>query len=175
MYFPQSFKLTTSPRIITSIFYALCCFSSTFASGVLSPGTVEISRRFQVSSEVTTFSTATLFLLGYFAGPFVWAPMSESQGRKISTAIAMFGFVCFGAGSATAKDYQTLCLTRFFQGVMGACPVSITTAVYADMYNVYHRGYATTAFVSTSPPASNHIFGTDYIMCRPSQSLADLC
>lgn len=136
------------PRIITSTCYALICFCSTFASGVLSPATGQISHRFDISPEVTTFSTATLFLLGYFAGPFVWAPMSESQGRKLSTVIAMVGFVCFGAGSATAKDYQTLCLTRFFQGAMGACPVAITTACYADMYNVYHRGYATTAFVS---------------------------
>lgn len=64
----------------------------------------------------------------------------------------MFGFICFGAGSAVAKDYQTLCITRFFQGAMGACPIAITTAAYADMYNVYHRGYATTAFVSTPAP-----------------------
>lgn len=66
----------------------------------------------------------------------------------MSMTIAMFGFICFGAGSAAAKDYQTLCLTRFFQGAMGACPIAITTSAYADMYNVYHRGYATTAFVS---------------------------
>lgn len=65
----------------------------------------------------------------------------------------MFGFVCFGAGAATAKDYQTLCLTRFFQGLMGACPISLTTSTYADMYNVYHRGYATTVFVSWTSPS----------------------
>lgn len=75
--------------------------------------------------------------------------MSESSGRKLPMVIAMFGFICFGAGSAAAKDYQTLCLTRFFQGAMGACPIAITTAAYADMYNVFHRGYATTVFVSS--------------------------
>lgn len=136
------------PRIMTAVFYALSCFSSSFASGALSPATEQIARRFHISAEVATFSTATLFLLGYTTGPFVWAPMSESQGRKMTATIAMFGFVCFGAGSATAKDYQTLCLCRFFQGVMGASPISITASAYADVFDVYERGYATTVFVS---------------------------
>lgn len=75
--------------------------------------------------------------------------MSERLGRKLPMSVSMFGFICFGAMSATAKDYQTLCITRFFQGAMGACPVAITTACYADMYNAYQRSYATTVFALT--------------------------
>ena len=143
-------ELTLLRRIPTSAIYAFACFSSSFASGALSPTNSAIAHRFNVSGEVALLSTLTLFLLGYVAGPFVWAPMSESQGRKLPMTISIFGFICFGAGSATAKDYQTLCLTRFFQGAMGACPISITTSAYADMYGVFHRGYATTIFVSLS-------------------------
>lgn len=144
----HDYLLTPSPRIVTAAIYAMCCFSSSFASAVLSPATLPISHRFHISPEVATFSTATLFLLGYTAGPFVWAPLSESQGRKIAVTVAMFLFICFGAGAATAKDYQTLCLTRFFQGVMGSSPIAITASAYADIFNVYQRGYATTVFVS---------------------------
>ncbi|KIW19546.1 hypothetical protein PV08_00118 [Exophiala spinifera] len=136
-------------KLWTALAYGLCCVSSTFASALLSPATGLISHRFGISDEVATFSTATLFLFGYVAGPFVWAPMSERLGRKIPMCLAMFGFVCFGAASATAKDYQTLCLSRFFQGAMGACPVAITIASFADMFNPFHRAYASTVFALT--------------------------
>ena len=157
-------ELTLLYRIPTSAIYAFACFSSSFASGALSPANSALAHCFNISGEVALLSTLTLFLLGYVAGPFIWAPMSESQGRKIPYAISMFGFICFGAGLATAKDYQTLCLTRFFQRAMGACPISITTSAYADMYGVFDCGYATTIFVSLSSCSSIIHYGSRNVL-----------
>ncbi|KIW92520.1 uncharacterized protein Z519_06367 [Cladophialophora bantiana CBS 173.52] len=74
--------------------------------------------------------------------------MSDSYGRKIPTIISSFGFICFGAGSATAKDFQTLALCRFFQGVMGACALMLPLSSYADFWQGDRLGYASIAFLS---------------------------
>lgn len=75
--------------------------------------------------------------------------MSELRGRKLPLLISMFGFGVFAAGSATAKDLQTLMLCRFFMGVFGSCPVAVVAAVYADMYGPETRGLALTVFASS--------------------------
>jgi MFS transporter, DHA1 family, multidrug resistance protein len=75
--------------------------------------------------------------------------MSELRGRKLPLVISMFGFSVFAAGSATAKDLQTLMLCRFFMGVFGSCPVAVVAAVYADMYGPETRGLALTVFASS--------------------------
>ncbi|KIW29345.1 uncharacterized protein PV07_05164 [Cladophialophora immunda] len=139
----------THKKIVTAFFYGFACFTSSLASGILSPAVSELSLHFHVSDEVATLCTSTLFLLGYTTGPFVWAPLSDIYGRKIPMIISSFGFICFGAGSATAKDFQTLALCRFFQGVMGACALMLPLSSYADFWKGARRGYASIAFLTS--------------------------
>lgn len=48
----------------------------------------------------------------------------------------------FSFGSATAKDIQTLLITRFFAGVFGSAPVTNTGGVIADIWAPKQRGLA---------------------------------
>lgn len=79
----------------------------------------------------------------------IFAPMSELRGRKLPLIIAMFGFTVFSAGSATAKDLQTLLLCRFFMGVFGGGPLAVVAALYADMFAAPWRGTGLTVFASS--------------------------
>jgi MFS family permease len=48
----------------------------------------------------------------------------------------------FSFGTASAKDIQTVLITRFFCGFFGAAPIVSTGGVLADIWDANHRGYA---------------------------------
>jgi DHA1 family multidrug resistance protein-like MFS transporter len=52
----------------------------------------------------------------------------------------------FTTATATAKNVQTLILTRFFAGLFSASPVSIIPACFANIFDDYYRQVAITAF-----------------------------
>lgn len=52
----------------------------------------------------------------------------------------------FSFGTATAKDIQTILITRFFTGFFGSAPVSNTGGVLGDIWAPTERGYAIMAY-----------------------------
>lgn len=48
----------------------------------------------------------------------------------------------FAFATATAKDTQTILITRFFAGVGGSAPLSNVGGVLADIWPPQHRGAA---------------------------------
>ena len=115
--------------------------------------------QFQVGQEVALLGLV-LFLLGYALhfegslsrkmltlgrngfGPLLFAPVSEAFGRKVSVLAPMFAAMIFAFASATAKDLQTLLITRFFAGVFASAPLSNVGGVLADIWPAEQRGAA---------------------------------
>ena len=75
-------------------------------------------------------------------GPLLWAPMSEAYGRKPAVLIPIFGMMLFTFATATAKDLQTIFITRFFSGVFGSAPLTNVGGVLADIWPASQRGAA---------------------------------
>lgn len=135
--------------------------NTSFSSSIYSAGEDRIAAHFGVSQEVVTLGV-TLFVLGFATGPVLWAPLSELQGRKLPLVIGMFGFMCFQFAVATAKDLQTLMISRFFSGFFGGAPLAVVAAVFSDIYNNDYRGLAITFFsmaVFCGPMAAPFIGG----------------
>jgi DHA1 family multidrug resistance protein-like MFS transporter len=84
----------------------------------------------------------------------------------------MFGCSVFTIGSATAKDIQTLVITRFFAGVFGASPLCVVPGVLTDVYHDMSRGTAISIYalaVFVGPLAAPFIGGfitTSYLRWR---------
>lgn len=131
----------TSKKIVTTLFYGLTTMSATWASSAYSAGTEAIAREFHVGNQVSVLGT-TLFLFGFGLGPLLWAPLSEVYGRRLAVLAPMFVAMCFSFGSATAKDFQTLMLTRFFGAFFASAPVTNTGGVLGDLYSPAWRGIA---------------------------------
>src|ERR1700761_4421949 len=108
-------------------------FGSTFASAILSAPTSRIAEYFDISVETASLAT-TLYLLGFVAGPTVFAPLSELYGRRLPMVLGAFGFSIFGVATAVSKDIQTLMICRFFQGVFGSSPIVVLAAICADIW-----------------------------------------
>jgi MFS transporter, DHA1 family, multidrug resistance protein len=128
-------------KVITTALYGIVTMSATWASSSYSSGTRAIAREFKVGVQVANVGT-TLFLLGFGTGPLLWAPLSEVYGRRVAVLVPMFVAICFSFGSATAKDLQTLMITRFFGGFFASAPVTNTGGVLGDMFTPATRGIA---------------------------------
>jgi MFS family permease len=79
----------------------------------------------------------------------LWAPLSEVYGRKIAVLPPYFLSAIFAFATATAKDVQTIFITRFFAGFFGSAPVTITSGVLADLWAPQQRGKAMLAYALT--------------------------
>jgi DHA1 family multidrug resistance protein-like MFS transporter len=131
----------TKKKVTTTLMYGLTTMSATWASSAYSAGTEQVAREFHVGTQVAVLGT-TLFLFGFGLGPLLWAPLSEVYGRRIAVLTPMFVAVCFSFGSATAKDFQTLMLTRFFCAFFASAPVTNTGGVLGDLYSPAWRALA---------------------------------
>jgi len=112
-------------KVITTTLYGFTTMGATWASAVYSPGIIQISHDFHVGTEVSTLGLSFL-LFGFGIGPMLWAPLSEVYGRKIAVLLPYFVAAIFAFGTATAKDIQTVLITRFFAGFFGSAPVTNT-------------------------------------------------
>ena len=106
-----------------------------------SPATAEISKEFHISTEVSLLGL-TLLLMGFGVGPLIWAPLSELYGRRLAVITPYFVAGIFSFGTATAKDVQTIMITRFFTGFFGSAPVTNTGGVLGDIWSPQQRGAA---------------------------------
>jgi multidrug resistance protein len=132
---------TFKKKVITTALYGFTTMGATWASSVYSPGIEAIAKEFDVGTEVSTLGL-TLLLLGFGVGPLLWAPLSEMYGRKAAVFIPYFIAAVFSFGTATAKDIQTVLITRFFSGFFGSAPVTNTGGVLGDIWSAEHRGVA---------------------------------
>ena len=131
----------TYKKVLTTGLYGFVTMTATWASSAYAAGTKQIAHEFNIGTQTSTLGT-TLFLFGFGIGPLLWAPLSEVYGRRIAVLVPMFIAICFSFGSATAKDFQTLMLTRFFGAFFASAPVTNTGGVLGDIFPASTRGIA---------------------------------
>ena len=137
----RSIKWSFKKKFYTTALYGLFTMGATWGSSIYSSATDKISAEFGVAPVVSTLGI-TLYLFGFGTGPMIWAPLSEIFGRKTAVFYPYAISICFVFGSATAKDFQTLMLTRFFTGFFSSAPVTNTGGVLGDLWTAGQRGPA---------------------------------
>ncbi|KAF3761845.1 MFS general substrate transporter [Cryphonectria parasitica EP155] len=142
------FNWSRSTKLFTSFLVCAGTFIVSFSSAVFAPAIPSASRDLDTSTEVATLGT-TLFVLGFAAGPLLWAPGSELHGRRwpLAAALVLGGILSIAAASAT--NMQTLLVCRFFAGACGASQLTVVPGVLADLYDNAHRGVAVQLYALT--------------------------
>lgn len=118
---------------------------STWGSSIFASAVEPVSLLFGVSRTVGILGI-TLYICGFATGPLVFGPLSEVYGRKLPIIVACLIFTCFMFAAATAKDFQTLMLSRLFAGVFASCPLSVVGAAFSDLFGNKTRGIAMSVF-----------------------------
>ena len=119
--------------------------NATYASSSPSGCFKSIAEDFQVS-EVAAGLTITLFLLGYVAGPLVFAPLSECYGRRWVFYITFMLYMAFNFLCAFAPNFGSLLVGRFLTGTFVSAPLSNGPGLLADLWDPLERGNAMAAF-----------------------------
>jgi len=124
---------------------ALLVLNATFSSSAPSNVIPQLIEEFGFSREVGTL-TISLFVCGYCVGPLLWAPLSETYGRRPVFVITFFVYMCFQIGSALAKNTASVIIFRFLGGTFAAAPLANSGAVISDMWDPKRRGTALAMF-----------------------------
>lgn len=118
---------------------------ASWGSSVFSAAVEPVALEFGVSETVALLGL-TLYICGFATGPLAFGPLSELYGRKVPLTGACFIFTCFMFAAATAKDFQTLMLCRFFSGVFASCPLAVVGGAFSDLFGNETRGIAVAGF-----------------------------
>lgn len=132
-------------RAYCTVVSIVLVINATFASSGPSGALVGIAEHFHVSQEAAGL-VITLFLLGYCAGPLVFAPLSEFYGRRwlfysTFTCYVAFNFLC-----AFAPNFASLLVGRLLTGTFASAPLTNAPGVLADVWGPIERGNAMAVF-----------------------------
>jgi len=120
-------------KLMNAAVLGLDTLVASWGSSVYSSAVEPVSLEFGVSSIVALLGL-TLYICGFATGPLAFGPLSELYGRKVPITGACFVFTCFMFAAATAKDFQTLMLARFFAGVFASCPLAVVGGAFSDLF-----------------------------------------
>lgn len=121
---------------------------NTTASSSLPSGAIDtLTRAFGVTSNQQKALPVGIFLVGYVFGPTIFAPISESFGRRICFISSFALFTVFTLACALAPSWPALLVFRFLVGVGAAAPQTVTGGMFSDIYtDVKERGNAVMVF-----------------------------
>ncbi|KAH7141679.1 MFS transporter [Dactylonectria macrodidyma] len=119
--------------------------NATFASSAPSGCIEGIADDFGVSITAAQL-TMTLFLLGYCAGPLVFAPLSEFYGRQYLFHLTFSSYTAFNFLCAFAPNFTSLLVGRFLTGTFVSSALSNSPGVLADIWHPVDRGNAMAIF-----------------------------
>lgn len=133
-------------RVLCKGVASVCITFVSWGSSVIGPGMNQIAADFHVG-ETVAILCVTLYVAGFAVGPIIWGPSSELYGRKVPLVIGMLGFTVFSFACATAKDFQTLSISRFFMGAFGCATLVVGPSISADIFTLTQRGKAVSGVI----------------------------
>lgn len=132
-------------RWYITVVSVLLVVNATFASSSPSGCLPSISEELHVSEEAAGL-VITLFLLGYCAGPLIWAPLSEFYGRRWLFYTTFLAYIAFNFLCAFAPNFGGLLVGRFLSGTFASCALSNAPGVLVDIWGPIERGNAMALF-----------------------------
>lgn len=140
---PQNWSV--GRKYYITVVAVLMVVNATFASSAPSGALKGVSKDFGVSEEAAGL-VITLFLLGYCAGPLVFAPLSEFYGRRYLFYITFTAYVIFNFLCAWAPNFGALLVGRLISGTFASAPLTNAPGVLADIWDPVRRGSAMALF-----------------------------
>ncbi|KAI0165223.1 MFS multidrug transporter [Hypoxylon sp. FL1284] len=112
-----------------------------FGSSVFAPAEKSAAAEFGVPLIVTQL-TVSLWILGFFAGPVFFGPLSEVFGHAAPFWLSTAGMAVFQLPIALAGNVRTVLVCRFFAGVFGSGVMAVVSGMYFELFDSVERGVA---------------------------------
>lgn len=117
-----------------------------------------------VTNQAQLVLPISLFITGYVLGPVVFAPLSETYGRKEVMVISFVFFTIFTMACAVAPNWPFFLVFRLLCGITASSAIAVVGGLFADIYNdPTQRGRAMAIFMAVSYTAVNITLKADLI------------
>ncbi|UKZ49254.1 hypothetical protein TrVGV298_003499 [Trichoderma virens] len=133
-------------KVLNSVLVSSLSFITPLASSMFAPGVPDLMQEFHTTSQELAAFCVSVYVLGFAAGPMLFAPLSELYGRSIIYNITNVGFIVFVIACAKAPSMNALIVFRFFSGIFGSCPITNGGGTITDMITQEKRGAAMAGF-----------------------------
>jgi multidrug resistance protein len=107
----------------------------------------QVVEQFHCSEEVALLGLS-LMLVGYAFGPLIWAPLSETFGRRKILFPTLAIYIFWSALCCASQNVQTLLVFRFLAGLFGSSTLAIPGGIVADVFPAETRGAALVMFTA---------------------------
>ncbi|KAH8599111.1 major facilitator superfamily domain-containing protein [Bisporella sp. PMI_857] len=118
----------------------------TFSSTAIFPATIEIAGEFSTTLGILNASNAMVFIAMGLSS-FIWVPISQFTGRKLSYDAAILALFASTLGTACAPNIRVFIATRLLAGLTGTYFMVAGQTMLADIYKPTQRGTATAFFM----------------------------
>ncbi|POS70987.1 hypothetical protein DHEL01_v210620 [Diaporthe helianthi] len=112
-----------------------------FGSSVFAPAEHMFAQEFGVPLIVGQLGVS-LWILGFFAGPIFFGPISELFGHLLPLCVGMAGMSVFQIPIALGGNVRTVLICRFFAGAFGSGAFAVVSGTYFELYEPIPRGVA---------------------------------
>ncbi|KAI2786871.1 Efflux pump vrtL [Penicillium oxalicum] len=130
----------TRKKWAATLTVSLFTFMSPVSSSMVAPALSTIAAQFDVTDQIISQLTLSIFVLAYAVGPLILGPLSEIYGRAIVLQLANAFFLVFNIGCAVSQNKTQLIVCRFFSGLGGSAPLAIGGGVLSDCFRAEERG-----------------------------------
>ncbi|KAJ7619344.1 major facilitator superfamily domain-containing protein [Roridomyces roridus] len=141
-----------TPRKKIMVTFVLCVsvLTLTYSSTAYVASLPALMNRYHISQEVAILGV-TLTVLGFAAGPLLWAPASEIYGRRAVYVFTGIFYSIFSWGAAVSNNAASMLIFRFLIGFFGSSTINNVPASLGDYTTPAERGvysicYALMAF-----------------------------
>ena len=98
---------------------------SPVSSSMIAPALTSISEEFNITNEVESQLTLSIFVLAYAIGPLILGPLSEIYGRVVVLQLSNGFYFAWNLGCGFAQSSGQLMAFRFLSGLGGSAPLAI--------------------------------------------------
>ncbi|KAL8735056.1 MAG: hypothetical protein Q9181_002958 [Wetmoreana brouardii] len=127
--------------------------NSTLGSSLPSGAIAYLADYFHITNQAQLVLPISLFLVGYVFGPVIFAPLSETYGRKGVMVTTFIFFTIFTMACAAAPNWPFFLVFRLLCGITASSAIAVVGGLYADIYaDPITRGRALAFFMAASAP-----------------------
>ncbi|KAL9027731.1 MAG: hypothetical protein Q9196_003788 [Gyalolechia fulgens] len=145
------FRLFAGKKVYVLFVGIISVVNSTFGSSLPAGAIHYLAEYFHVTSQAQLVLPISLFLVGYVLGPVVFAPLSETYGRRIIMVSTFALFNIFTLACAVAPNWPFFLVFRLLCGITASSAIAVVGGLFADIYNdPTSRGRAMAFFMAAT-------------------------
>ncbi|RKK93838.1 hypothetical protein BFJ71_g9411 [Fusarium oxysporum] len=118
------YNFATWKKVLNCVLVSALTFVTPLASSMFAPGVPQLMVEFGSQSRELASFCVSVYVLGFAAGPMIFAPLSELYGRQVVYHCCNVGFIVFVIACAKAPSLSSFIAFRFLSGTFGSTPIT---------------------------------------------------